>query len=71
MSQSVARQIAGPRRLSAAEPKDRWRDLNGTEPPLCNRAVAPNLNPDLRSLAAGPCRLIHRCHVVDRDICHH
>lgn len=68
MSQSVTRQIAGPHRLSAAEPKD---PLNGTEPPLCNRAVAPNPNPDLWSLAAGPCRLIHRCHVVDRDICHH
>jgi len=37
MSSSVLKQIAALGGLSAAELKDRWRDLNGTEPPRYNR----------------------------------
>ena len=37
VSDSTLRQIAALGGLSAAELKDRWRDLNGTEPPRYNR----------------------------------
>ena len=37
MSDSIVKQIAGLHRLSAAELKDRWRELFGTEPPGYNR----------------------------------
>ncbi|HUT75536.1 MAG TPA: DUF2924 domain-containing protein [Armatimonadota bacterium] len=37
MSSSMLKQIAALGGLSAAELKDRWRDLNGTEPPRYNR----------------------------------
>jgi len=37
MSSSVLKQIAALGGLSAAELKERWRDLNGTEPPRYNR----------------------------------
>ena len=54
MSESIVKQIAGLHRLSAAELKDRWRELFGTEPPGYNRSfLIKRLAHRIQELAYG------------------